>query len=72
MTETIALGVLGGIVLGLVAVIAICVKKAWAWVFRRIPPDLEGVARATGRAATRAKTRTDAIVKAFRDGRSDE
>jgi hypothetical protein len=71
MVEAIALGVLGGVFLGLLAVTAICAKKLWTWVAQRMPADIDGVARATGRATARAKRRTSGIVQAFKDGRAD-
>lgn len=72
MTEVLALAVLGGLFLGALTVAAIVVKKLWLSVFRRMPGDVEGMARATGRATAKAKQRAASIVQAFKEGSSEQ
>lgn len=72
MSEALALGVLGGICLAVLTVIAIVVKRLYFWIARKVPSDIEGMARATGRATANTKKRATSIVQAFREGKGGD
>ena len=68
MIEALALGVLGGICLGILAVSAIAIRRLWAWITRRMPTDVEGMAHASGRALAKTRKSATRIAQAFKDG----